>query len=674
MVRGLGIVGFQRYGIGVIGTEATGARIIGNWIGLRPNGGASPNRLSGVAVIGGARGARIVDNRIAGNSVPERTGHGIVVGGGGSVEAAISGNVIGIGDDGSELPNDDGILIVDSAQATIRGNTIGNSKVAGIELRDTRVPVDIDGNWIGVRRDGEVASNDVGVFLGPGSAAVRVGAGVPNVIAGNRVGIAIEQGAREAEIWRNWLGLVPSGQNMTKADLPTARVVPNEQRGISVIAGAAAVRVVNNYISAGEFGIVVDGDGTSRVSLTRNVIAGARSRRTEAAIDVRAGTEIVVGGDSGYGNHVCGAEFGIRLADTEEASVRGNAVGAGAATRVTFDSADSMRWGIRLGDGVIRAEVEGNEIAEIERAAISVVGASSQDNSLLGNRFGSSGIEIDLNADGPTANDEGDRDRGPNQLLNHPVITEHEVRRIGGNQIRSTIRGLATPGSYVQIYERATSGERVWVKQSGRADASGRWEAATLVLPKGEIRALAFTSAGATSEFSPTFQPAQRVTLTGGVNWFAWTGPSIEIAEALSPLLQWVQTVWVYRASEGGWRGWSPLIAGSLDRLRTGDVVRIELSGRASRDFFVPGGGEFPAEPAIDLTTGFNSVTWLDAGVDALDTLEALQPDLIGSVWQWDGDSWELIWPHLRGAWDPGLWKFPALWIRAIRDGALSLP
>ena len=125
------------------------------------------------------------------------------------------------------LPNDDGILIVDSAQATIRGNTIGNSKVAGIELRDTRVPVDIDGNWIGVRRDGEVASNDVGVFLGPGSAVVRVGAGAPNVIAGNRVGIAIEQGAREAEIWRNWLGLVPSGQNMTDADLPTARVVPN---------------------------------------------------------------------------------------------------------------------------------------------------------------------------------------------------------------------------------------------------------------------------------------------------------------------------------------------------------------------------------------------------------------------------------------------------------------
>ena len=46
----------------------------------------------------------------------------------------------------------------------------------------------------------------------------------------------------------------------------------------------------------------------------------------------------------------------------------------GAATRVTFDSADSMRWGIRLDDGVIRAEVEDNEIAEIEQAAISVVG------------------------------------------------------------------------------------------------------------------------------------------------------------------------------------------------------------------------------------------------------------------------------------------------------------
>ena len=79
----------------------------------------------------------------------------------------------------------------------------------------------------------------------------------------------------------------------------------------------------------------------------------------------------------------------------------------------------------------------------------------------------------------------------------------------------------------------------------------------------------------------------------------------------------------------------------------------------------------------IELRQGSNSVTWLGDNVDSLEALQRFdraQPNLIGTAWQWDGDSWELIWPRLRGAWDPGQWAFPALWIRAIRDGQLTLP
>ena len=682
VVRGLGIGGFQRYGIGVIGAAATAAEIRGNWIGLTSGGGASANRLSGVAVIGGARGARIVGNRIGGNSVAARTGHGIVVGGAGSVGTEIADNVIGMRGDGAAAPNDDGILIVDSAQATILDNTIGHSAVAGIELRETRQAIAVGRNRVGLRRDGVPAPNDVGVFLGPGSALARIGSHGGNVIAGNRVGIAVEQGAREALIERNWVGLAPSDGSVRLAEdaLPQARVLPNRERGISVIAGATAVRLQSNYVAAGDFGIVIDSATTARVSLIRNVVAGSRQGRTEAAIDVRSGAEISIGGDSGYGNHVCGAEFGIRLANTWEASVRGNAVGAGAATRVRFDSEASMRWGIRLDSGVVRARVEENEIAEIERAAISVVGASSQDNSLLGNHFGRSGIEIDLGADGATVNDRGDADQGPNGLLNHPEIQDHEARRISANQIRSTIRGSASPGSYVQIYVRTISGERVLVKRSDRADAAGRWEAATLELPQGELRALAFTPAGATSEFSPAFAPSRRVVLSEGLNWFAWTGPAMEIERAMASIEPWLMTVWVWVASDGGWRGWSPLPAGNragLERLAPGNVVRLQVSTGAPRDFFLPAGGRVSEPAMLDLKRGYNSATWLDRDVDSLESLAELaaeQPGLIGSVWQWDGDSWELIWPRLRGAWDPGVWRYPALWIRATRDGVVRLP
>ncbi len=695
VVRGLGVVGFERYGIGVIGAAATQAVIEGNWIGLTSNGKRSANRLSGVAVIGGARGARVIDNRIGGNGVPERTGHGVVVGGGGTVEVVVSGNVIGIAPDGSSAPNDDGILVVDSAQATIEDNTIGNSHVAGIELRATRLPMNIDGNRVGLRRDGALASNDIGVFLGLGSALARIGTRSANVIAGNRVGIAVEQGAREMLIENNWIGLAPQEDSLRPAvsELPRALVRPNRQKGISIIAGAAEIQVRNNFVAAGDIGIIVSDPGTTKVSLTRNVIAGSREGPTIAAIDVRSGTEISIGGESGFGNDVCGAEFGIRLANTEEASVDSNAVGASVAARVTFDSDDRMVWAIRLDDGVVRAKIRSNQITDAERAGISIVGSASQDNTLqagfssqhsLGeNQFSGNGIDIDLGADGMTPNDLKDGDQGPNQLLNYPVISEHEVKRIGDSNFLSTFRGTATPGSFVYIYVKDQQGERR-LSRGRPANGRGEWTAITNELPSGPLRALAATSSGATSEFSPTFLPAQRVSLAAGVRWFAWTGPSMGIEQAMSPVLRWVETVWVWKSADSEWRGWSPLLPvdangrqGTLVRLERGDVVRMQLSGQPQADFFLPAGGEIVAEPTIDLKRGFNSVTWLGGSVDSLEALaefDRARPDLIGTVWQWDGRTWQLIWPRLRGAWDPGQWAYPVLWIRATRDGELRLP
>ncbi len=695
VVRGLGVFGFARYGIGVIGAAATQALIEGNWIGLTSNGGRSANRLSGVAVIGGARGARVIDNRIGGNSVPERTGHGVVVGGGGTVEVVVSGNVIGVAPDGSAAPNDDGILVVDSAQATIENNTIGNSRVAGIELRETRLAMNIDGNRVGLRRDGALASNYVGVFLGPGSALAKIGSRSANVIAGNRVGIAVEQGAREMLIENNWIGLAPQGNSIRPAvsELPQALVRPNRQKGISIIAGAAEIRVRNNFVAAGDLGIIISDPGTTKVSLTRNVIAGSREGPTIAAIDVRSGTEISIGGELGLGNDVCGAEFGIRLANTKDPSVDSNAVGASAATRVTFDSDDQMIWGIRLDDGVVRGKVRSNWISDAAQAGISVLGLMSQDNSFIGgvssqgslkeNQFSDNGIDIDLGADGRTDNDARDQDSGPNGLLNHPVIVDHIVKQTGSQSFRSTFTGTATPGSRVHIYERAASGERRMTR-SQPADGNGNWEVSISEIPRSPLRALALASAGATSEFSPTFLSAQRVKLGAGVRWFAWTGPSMGIEQAMSPMLRWVETVWVWKSADSEWRGWSPLLPvdangrqGSLERLEPGDVVRMQLSGQPVADFFLPAGGETVAQPTIDLKRGFNSVTWLGGSVDSLEALaefDRAQPGLIGSVWQWDGQSWRLIWPRLKTAWDPGQWAYPVLWIRAIRDGELRLP
>ena len=680
-VSGLGIFGFERYGIGVIGAEASNAQIDGNWIGLNQNGQVAPNRLSGVAVIAGAAGARIEANRIGGNSVSERTGHGIVVGGGGSVGAEIVGNVIGIAADGRPAPNDDGILIVDSAQATIRGNTIGHNRVAGIELRETRLPIRVDGNRVGLLRDGRAGANDVGIYLGPGSAGARIGGSEANIVSGNRVGIAVEQGAREARIESNWIGLAPPrGETTLTVDaLPAAVIMPNQERGISVIAGAAKIYVVNNYVAAGDFGIVIDGEDTTQVSLTRNVVAGARSGPTEAAIDVRGGAEIAIGGDQGYGNDVCGAEYGIRVARTEEPSVRSNAVGAGAATRVKFDSDADMRWGIRLEHGVVSAVVQQNHLDEISSAAISVVGVESQDNNLTLNRYGWNDMDIDLGADGVTANDARDRDRGPNGLLNRPVIIDHNVERIGNANFRNTFQGSATSGSYVEIYVwRDDRWDRIARSRPARL---GKWTATTTVIPRAPIRALAVTGPGATSEFSDIFLPSQRVRLSEGLVRFAWTGPEMAIADGLEPIARWVDAAWRWDPALSRWDGWSPkiphLASSSELRLRTGDVLHVRLSGRPPADYFVPAGGALSQPEAIELQAGYNSVAWLGRRVDGIDALERLSnatPDIIGTLWQWSGERWNVTWPRLIGARSPGTWEFPVFWIRATRDGTLGPP
>ena len=486
-------------------------------------------------------------------------------------------------------------------------------------------------------------------------------------------------------IENNWIGLAPADASLqlVASELPRTLVRPNHQKGISIISGAAEILVRNNVVAAGEFGIVVADPATTRVSLTRNVVAGARQGPTQAAIDVRSGTEITIGGETGLGNHICGAEFGIRLANTEEASISANAIGAGVANRVAFDSDDQMRWGIRLNDGSIRSRVRNNQIVDASLAAISVVGASAQDNSLTGNQFARNGIDIDLGADGRTVNDSGDRDHGPNQLLNHPHIVNHQVARISDRQLRSTITGQASPGSIVHIYVREGSTERR-IARSDRTNGDGTWTAKTGEVPSGQLRALATLSAGATSEFSPSFQPSQRLRLRPGTNWFAWSGPSMAIEQAMWPVLRWVQTVWVWKSPDVGWRGWSPHLPtdstgrrGTLERLEPGDVVVMRLSGQTPSDWFLPAGGEIVEDAVIVLKQGFNSVTWPGARVDALDALaeiDRVQPGVIGSVWQWDESSWQLIWPRLRGAWDPGQWNLPVLWIRATRDAELGPP
>ena len=340
-IRAIAVGGFDRFGILVVGPAADNNRLLGNWAGLNAAGtGANANALSGIAVIAGPSGALIGDvcgrcgNRVAGNSVAERTGHGILIGGDGTIGARVRGNVVGLGPGGLALPNDDGILIVDGAHAIVggseagAGNVVGASRVAGIELRATGdlLPIRVEGNRVGLDEGARPAGNDVGIFVGDGAGEIEIGgaaAGAGNVIAANRVGIAIEDRAHDVRVLGNRIGVNPLGE-----------AVPNVEDGVSVVAGARLVAIgggragEGNWIVGGMNGVTIGGEATSSVSVLGNALGltpGGVVVGSVVAVRVWGGTGIAVGqSGSGRGNIIVGAlEAGVLLEGAVQVSVGG---------------------------------------------------------------------------------------------------------------------------------------------------------------------------------------------------------------------------------------------------------------------------------------------------------------------------------------------------------------
>ena len=669
-VRGLSIGGFERQGIAVLGAGASGARIEGNWVGMTADGlGALPNRLGGIAVLGGAADAQVAGNRVAGNSWAGkngRTGHGVVVGGSGSTGAELRGNIIGLGADGAALANDDGVLVVDQADAQVAGNLIAGSAVAGVEVRETSALTTVSGNWIGLDLRGVPAGNDVGVFVGRSAGEARVGAG--NVIAGNRVGVAVEQGARMTVVEGNWIGLRPAlgAGGLWRAGAPPplefagASGQPNRERGVSVVAGANTVRVWGNWILAGAAGIAVRDSGTAYVSILRNKIAGARGWTTEYGIDAREATELVIGGErrAGFGNAVAGAKWGIALRNVSglpddpvdalqgatRAMVAGNRIGPGAADALPFPPGTAnlaTGTGILLGTGARGVNVQENEVSGADGAGIAVTGATASGNLLLHNGFArNGGPDIDLGADGETPNDEGDDDRGPNGLLNAPTITEFAPAPPGEPGYR--VRGTATPGTQVMAYVPGPAGPpRPFAEAVAGLD--GRWEGFAASRPAGALRALAVDANGDTSEFSAAFALPRTVQLRAGANLIAWLSADAPLSLALAPILDAVDTVYRWDPS-GRWDYWSPRAPESLASFRSvrrGEVLHVQLEEAAQLELAQTAtGGAVEAR----LGPGLNLVAWGGGPAKASSALAGLErqaPGAVRDAWRWDGERWD---------------------------------
>jgi parallel beta-helix repeat protein len=333
--------------------------------------------------------------------------HGVLISGNGN---AVEGNYVGLDENGASGPGNilDGVHVVGS-QNLVRGNAAGDNR-AGVALDGSSNSV--IANTLGTA----AASNDDGVLVIGGNTNVVGGdeEDERNVISGNNdSGVDIE-GGQNHRVEGNRIG--------TDADGVVAVANGN---GVSV---ESSFNVVADNLLSGnnDAGVMLDGDGVGPPpignTVERNVIGldagGSAALPNEYGVVVEdshrnAITDNVISDNTGHGVLI----DSLDLANTDGNWLTGNTISDNGLSGVRIDDADDNSVGIP--DRPVNT-ITGN-------AQDGVAVDSGQGNAVANNSiYGNDDLGIDLDDDGPTANDGlGDPDTGANGLQNHPTITGH---------------------------------------------------------------------------------------------------------------------------------------------------------------------------------------------------------------------------------------------------------
>jgi hypothetical protein len=354
--------------------------------------------------------------------------------------------------------------LVLNAAGTVRSLAIGNFE-RGVVFSEDKFGGAILGCYVGLDSHGSPLPNGIGIHDMAGSEIGGLAPGDGNVISANR----------EAGVYINWYGFNSPGAvirgNYIGTDPTGAAAIPNDSgidlniEGTIQIGGtvAQARNVISGNTTAGIRGDLGSGSGYVQGNYIGTDITGERAipNGTGAVFTylehgiiggATADARNVISGNLGSGLHVNGTSFPAIQGNYIGASATGTPLGNGGSGILAAGAI--VIGGVNAGEQNVVAHNGQTGIAVVDefgRFAHAVV--SIRPNAIYDN----AGLGIDLNADGPTPNDAGDADVGPNQLQNAPVLTAVSATPTA-TDVDGTLQSLPSRAHRIDFYAAPTRG------------------------------------------------------------------------------------------------------------------------------------------------------------------------------------------------------------------------
>ncbi len=358
---------------------------------------------------------------IRGNTIARSGGNGIELSGvtASSIGTTVASarNIIG-GNGGSGIA-----LTGGSSGITIHGNTIGTATIAGGTFAN-------QGNGI-------LLNNVSNIAIGNGAASGR------NLLSGNGARTIQGNGTlSNISISGNYIGTDASGNVAVES---ATGLTGGNRDAIAFFGMSLTNLTIRNNVIGGHIGALVElWSGASNGSVIQGNNIGIGADGVSQIVSGNVDELVNVGGNGVHSNLLIG----------------GSAPGEG--NLVAF----SDRYGVRLNTTGTNVQVIGNTIRNNALAGIGIAGNTRA--AIISNRIFANGLlGIDLVEDGVSANDPGDGDAGPNDLLNFPEAIRAIVT--GANQLGYNFT-LDAPA--------AADGYRIEFFASTAADPTGHGEGA----------------------------------------------------------------------------------------------------------------------------------------------------------------------------------------------------